>query len=421
MDQIIIIVLTLIFLAFFSLSELTFLSTNRLLIELNRKITPLHNKITEKFYKNPGIFISAIISGYHITLIVFVIFMAKTTTSGIKQWVDNLYLIWLIQILISTIIVIIIREFLPKILLRMNPVFILNILTIPLAVFYVILYPFSILTQSISNSLIKKTLKIKEGLPETDSDIGIDLDHLISDQQEKAYEDDPSPKEIKFFKNALDFSNVKIRECLVPRTDLQAVEEKESLENIKIKFIESGLSKILIYKDTIDNIIGYVHVSALFHKPTQLKNIISPILVVPETMPANQLLEIFIKKHKSIVLVVDEFGGTAGIVTLEDLLEEIFGEIDDEHDISDLVEKQISDDTFQLSGRFEIDYLNEKYNLDLPVSDNYETLAGLILFYNEAIPKEKEEFEIADFRFRIIEASKSKIELVQITRNTDTR
>ncbi|MCA1744403.1 MAG: hemolysin family protein, partial [Bacteroidales bacterium] len=243
----------------------------------------------------------------------------------------------------------------------------------------------------------------------------IDLDHLLMAQQDKGNEHEEIPEEMKFFKNALDFSTIKVRECSVPRTELEAVDIDEDLEVLRNRFVETGMSKILVYRESIDNIVGYVHVSAMFRNPKRLRNVISPISVVPESMQASKLLETFTKEHKSIVLVVDEFGGTSGIVTLEDVLEEIFGEIDDEHDTSDLIESQISKNTYNFSGRFEIDYLNEKYNLDLPVCDDYETLAGLILFHHEAIPEVNEELEIDHFRIKILEASKSKIELVQIS------
>lgn len=234
-------------------------------------------------------------------------------------------------------------------------------------------------------------------------------------EQEKGSDDDEVPEEMKFFKNALDFSTVKVRECSVPRTELEAVDIDEELEVLRERFTETGFSKILIYRESIDNIVGYVHVSALFRNPKKLRNVISPISIVPESMPASKLLETFTKEHKSIVLVVDEFGGTSGIVTLEDILEEIFGEIDDEHDTSDLTEIQISQNSYSFSGRFEIDYLNEKYNLNLPVSDEYETLAGLILYHNEAIPEKGQEIIIDQFSLKILDASKSKIEQVQIT------
>lgn len=226
----------------------------------------------------------------------------------------------------------------------------------------------------------------------------VDLDNLLTEHTEKAKELEDILQEVKLLKNALDFSKIKIRECTVPRTELEAIDAEESLATLQQKFIDTGFSKIMIYKGSIDNIIGYIHASELFKHPKSLKNIISPISIVPETMTANKLLEQFTKEHKSIALVVDEFGGTAGIITLEDILEEIFGEIDDEHDISEHIEKQISDNEYHFSGRLEIDYLNEKYNLNLPESENYETLAGMILFLTNQFQKRMKSLLLSHLR-----------------------
>ncbi|ASB48388.1 hemolysin family protein [Alkalitalea saponilacus] len=417
MDQASVILLTLILSAFFSGSEMAFLSSNKLLIELNRKRTPRLSKITDRFHTNPGLFISTILIGNNIALVVYGIYMANLIEPEINRFFESDFPVLFIQTIISTIIILVVAEFLPKILFRLNPGFTLNLLSIPLFIFYSIFFPFSKLVLGFSNFFIRKILKAP-GTP-IDSSIvigAVDLSHLITEHQEKADEDEPMPEEMKFFKNALDFSNIKVRECLIPRTEIAACDIDETLDNIRQKFIETGHSKILIFKENIDDIIGYVHVSSLFRNPQRLRNIISPLSVVPETMAASKLLETFTKEHKSIALVVDEFGGTAGIVTLEDILEEIFGEIDDEHDTSDLIEKQIDEYTYQFSGRFEIDYLNDKYpTLQLPVSDNYETLAGLILFKNEAIPAPNEELDFKHFNIQIIEATKSKVELVQIS------
>lgn len=416
MDYLSVILLTLILSAIFSGSEMAFLSTNKLMIELNRTRHPLFSRITDRFHKNPGLFISTILIGNNIALVVYGMYMAQLIEPSINRFTDSGITILIIQTIISTLLILITAEFLPKILFRLNPTFSLNILSIPLMVFYTIFYPLSKLTLSFSNFFIRKIIRAPNQPKRENIVIGrIDLDHLLMAQQENAREHEEIPEEMKFFKNALDFSTLKVRECSVPRTELEAVDIDEELDVLRNKFIETGLSKILVYRESIDNIVGYVHVSALFRNPKRLRNVISPISVVPESMQASKLLETFTKEHKSIVLVVDEFGGTSGIVTLEDILEEIFGEIDDEHDISDLIEAQISENTYHFSGRFEIDYLNEKYNLELPVCDDYETLAGLILFHNEAIPEVNEELEIEQFRIKILEASKSKIDLVQIS------
>lgn len=416
MDHLSVIIFTLILSAFFSGSEMAFLSSNRLMIELNRKKNPGFSKLTDVFYKNTGLFISTILVGNNIALVVYGLYMGKIIEPGIKQYIESETTTLLLQTVFSTLVILITAEFLPKIIFRINPSMAMNIFAVPLTFFYWLFYPISKLTLAFSNFFIRKILKANNPPQKENIVIGrVDLDHLITKHQEKATESLPLPEEVKFFKNALDFSTIKVRECSVPRTDLEAVEIDDSLENLRDLFIETGFSKILVYKENIDNIVGYVHVSQMFKNPKKLRNIISPISVVPESMTANKLLEIFTKEHRSIVLVVDEFGGTYGIVTLEDILEEIFGEINDEHDTSDLTEKQIDEHTYQFSGRMEIDYLNEKYNLGIPVSDDYETLAGFILFHNEAIPQAQEEIEIENFIFKILEATKSKIELIEIS------
>lgn len=415
MDTLSVLVITLLFSAVFSGSEMAFLSTSKLMIELNRKKHPSLSKITDRFHRNPGLFISTILIGNNVALVIYGMFMANLLEPYLGRFIDSEFGILLIQTLAGTLLILISAEFLPKIIFRLNPTASLNFMAVPLWLVYTLFYPLSKLTLSVSNLLINKIIKTPSHPQRENIVIGrIDLDHLIM-EQEKGKDDEGVPEEMKFFKNALDFSTVKVRECSVPRTELEAVDIDEELEVLRERFTETGFSKILIYRESIDNIVGYVHVSALFRNPKKLRNIISPISIVPESMPASKLLETFTKEHKSIVLVVDEFGGTSGIVTLEDILEEIFGEIDDEHDISDLTEIQINEQSYKFSGRFEIDYLNEKYNLNLPVSDEYETLAGLILYHNEAIPEKGQEIEIDQFSIKILAASKSKIELVQIT------
>jgi len=399
---------------------MAFLSANKLLIELNRKKNPRLAKIIDIFLRKPGMFITTILIGNNIALVVYGIYTARLFEPFIARYVGSDFGILLLQTLFSTLIILITAEFLPKIIFRLNPIFTLNIFGIPLSVFYWFFYPISKLTHGISNSLIHKISGPENRKRTEDLVIGrLDFDDLLSEHNENTQADEEVPQEVKLLKNALDFSSLKVRECTIPRTDLQAVEMEDSLEALRQKFIESGHSKILVYKENIDNIIGYVHVSELFKNPKKLRNIINPISIVPETMTANKLLELFTKEHRSIALVVDEFGGTAGIITLEDILEEIFGEINDEHDISDLEEKQIDERTFKFSGRLEIDYLNEKYQLGLPVSDEYETLAGMILSYNESIPKEGEKIRIMPFEIQISQASSSKIELVTLIKHEE--
>ncbi len=394
---------------------MAFFSSNKLLLELNKKKFPFPAKIIDRFVRNPGIFLSTILIGNNIALVVYGLEMAKLIEPFITKYIPSEGGLLLIQTFFSTLIILITAEFLPKTLFRINPTFVLNVFAVPLLFFYVLFYPVSRLTMGVSNFIIRYVLKAKVSRQSGTWMLGrADLDNLLTEHKEKSDHDDSGSQEIKMLKNALDFSKLKIRDCVVPRTDLEVMEVGEDLETLRQIFIETGLSKILIYKESIDNIIGFVHVSELFKHPKQLKNIISPISIIPESMTANKLLEIFTKEHKSIALVVDEFGGTAGIVTLEDILEEIFGEINDEHDVSDLIEQQISESEYQFSARLEIDYINDKYYLKLPQSENYETIAGLILYYNKSIPTVNEEITIEKFRFQILAATNARIDLVKV-------
>lgn len=415
MDNLSIIIITLIFSAFFSGSEMAYLAANKLSIELNRKKNPLFSKITDIFYDDQGMFITVILVGNNIALVIYGIFMGFLVEPAINSVIHSESVVLLLQTVFATLVILITSEFLPKIIVRINPVFSLNIFSIPLLFFYILFYPIAKSTIYITNFLIRKVLKTSDIVEKNNIIIcRDDLDNLVTNHEKNTPKDVEMPQEMRFFRNALDFSSTKVRECMVPRTDLEAIEIEEDLETLRNSFINSGYSKILIFKENIDTIIGYVHVSQMFKNPKRLKNIINSITVVPESMSAAKLLETFTKEHKSIVLVVDEFGGTAGIATLEDVLEEIFGEIDDEHDVSDLVEIKVDDDCFQFSGRIEIDYLNEKYQLQLPASDEYETLAGMVLYYNESIPEPMEEVEIESFKLKILEATKTKIELIEL-------
>ena len=420
MNALTLILLTLLFSAFFSGCEMAFFSSNKLLLELNKKKFPFPAKIIDRFVKNPGIFLSTILIGNNIALVVYGLEMAKLMAPVITKYVPSETGLLLIQTIFSTLIILITAEFLPKTLFRINPTFILNIFAVPLLFFYVLFYPVSRLTMGISNFIIRYVLKVKVSRQSGNWMLGrADLDNLLTEHKEKSDHDDSGSQEIRMLKNVLDFSKLKIRDCIVPRTDLEVMEVGEDLETLRQIFIETGLSKILIYKESIDNIIGFVHVSELFKHPKLLKNILSPISIIPESMTANKLLEIFTKEHKSIALVVDEFGGTAGIVTLEDILEEIFGEINDEHDVSDLIEQKISETEYQFSARLEIDYINDKYHLKLPHSDDYETIAGLILYYNKSIPTVYEEMTIEKFGFQILAATNARIDLVKIILPSD--
>ncbi|MDF1676096.1 MAG: hemolysin family protein [Vicingaceae bacterium] len=411
--DIIYILIAMLFSALFSGMEIAFVTANRLKIELSSKKGVFSGKILSFFLKNPAKFISAMLIGNNVALVIYSILMAKLLEPIIYEKITaNDFVVLLIQTIISTILILFFSEFLPKSLLRINPNKALTIGAIPLQIVYVVLYPFTLLVLGVSN-LILKFFRVDT----SESDMAftkIDLEHFMTNIQQKKEEGEDVDNEIQIFKNALDFSSVKARDCMVPRTDLVAMDIEVPLVTIRDKFIETGLSKILIYRDSIDNIIGYIHSKELFKKPKTVKSILLPISIIPESMPANQILQEFITLRKSVAVVVDEFGGTSGIITTEDIIEEIFGDIEDEHDNEELTEIKIDEDLYQFSARLEIDYINEKYMLDLPESDDYETLAGLIISIDESIPEKDEVIRHNGLEIKIDKVSNNKIDLVTI-------
>lgn len=401
--------------AFFSGSEMAFLTSNKLIIEINKKKFPTISRIIERFTGHPGMFIITILVGNNVALVVYSLEMSKMLEPYMAVFLPDQTFRMLLQTILSTLLILITAEFLPKTLIKVNPSGALTMVAIPLYFFYLLFYPVSKLTAYVTHLVLHQILRIPSGQKNSEVILGrVDLDNLLTRHQEQHTDSDRVPQEVKLLKNALDFSKIRIHECAIPRTDIVAIEVTDSVENLKQKFIQSGFSKVMVYRKSIDNIIGYVHVSELFKSPKRILNMMNPISIVPETMSANKLLEIFTEQHKSVALVVDEFGGTAGIITLEDILEEIFGEIDDEHDVPEHLEKEIAPHEFHFSGRLEIDYLNEKYGIKLPVSEEYETLAGMILFYNQSIPRVGEELVIDGFVIQILHATNSRIDLVKI-------
>lgn len=413
MSYLLIIIVTLLLSAFFSGMEIAFVSSNKLRIEIDRKQGILGSRIIAIFTGHPGQFIATMLVGNNIALVIYGIIMAIVLEPVIRIITASEAAIMLIQTVISSLIILFLAEFLPKVVFRLSPNTSLRIFSLPVMLFYILLYPVTRMTLLISNLLIR-TLTRTAIKKETAVFGKLDLDHLVS---ELPMEDAGKPEaehEMKIFQKALDFSNVKVRDCMVPRPEIIALGDDCQLDELKMKFIETGLSKILIYKETTDNITGYINTKSLFRNPDNLESLILPLPIVPETMPANKLLGLFIRDHNSIAVVVDEFGGTSGLVTLEDLIEEIIGEIEDEHDVSELTEKVIDENEYIFSGRHEIDYLNEKYRLGIPESDEYETLAGLILYHYESMPKINERIVIGPFVFRILDVSETRIELVQL-------
>lgn len=409
----IIILICLIFSAFFSGMEIAFVSSNKFLIELESKKDRFPSRLLTKFTANPGHFISTLLVGNNIALVVYGIMMALVLEPLISQYlyVTNGLAVLLLQTLVSTLLILLTAEFLPKTLFRINPNKMLVIFALPVYIVYTILYPASVIITKISEFLISKVAKIE--ITKEKPDFGkVDLDNYIQEATANHHPQEYVDNEIKIFKNALAFSEIKIRECMVPRTEIIAAEASITVDELKEMFIETGLSKILIYKETIDDIIGYVHSFEMFKKPQSIKAVMRPIDNIPESMLAHNLLKMFLQKHRSIAVVVDEFGGTSGIVTIEDVVEEIFGEIHDEHDVEELMEKKVSDTEYIFSARLEIDYLNDKYNLGLPISDNVETLGGLIIEEHESIPEKNEEIRIGKFLFIASDVTDTVIETV---------
>jgi putative hemolysin len=408
-----IILSTLVFSAFFSGMEIAFISANKLKIELDGKQGDFFAKIIANFFKRPSRFIGAMLVGNNVSLVVYGIFMAKLLEPQIEAYTKSSLVILLIQTIISTLIILVTAEFLPKTLFRINPNSMLRFFALPLFIIYWIMFLPMLLVIGISELLIK--IFSPQLSSEEDLNFGrIDLEHYLKEGADQSLSQEEVDHEIQIFQNALDFSKVKARECMIPRTEIVALEMEEDIEKLKEQFIETGLSKILIYRDNIDNIIGYTHSFELFKKPESIKAILLPVPIIPMSMQANEILEIFIQQKRSMAVVVDEFGGTAGIVTIEDIIEEIFGEIEDEHDKEALIETKINDNEFLFAARLEVDYLNNEYNLGLPESDNYETLAGLIIDTFESIPMLNEQIQKDQFLFTVKKVFQNKIDLVHL-------
>lgn len=408
------IIITIILSAFFSGMEIAFLSSNRLMIELERKQGKFSTTLIKRIINKPGRYIAAMLIGNNIALVFYGILMATVLEPVLMQYTQSEVGIFLLQTLISTLIILFFGEFFPKILFSSNPNFWLSFFAVPAFIIFYILLPVSLFFISMSY-LVMRILGRKKS-PGSESIVfgRVDIDDYLRRFSGNSGNNDSENNDLKLFQNALSFSGVKIRECAIPRPEIETVEIGDSIETLYLRFIETGYSKILVYRDNIDDIIGYVHSKDLLKKPQQIKNIIHEVMFVPETMQANILLSLFIKQKKSVAVVVDEFGGTNGMVTIEDILEEILGEIDDEHDTEALDERQLSEDTFIFSGRLEIDYLNGKYHFNIPESEEYETIAGFILSNFKNIPKINESIETESYIFKILRSSQTRIELVQM-------
>jgi CBS domain containing-hemolysin-like protein len=413
MDSYVIIVLSILFSAFFAGTEIAFISSNKLLIELKSKQGSLTANILSNFVNNPSKFISTTLVGNNLGLVIYGIYMAAVLDPFLKSYIPyfethKLGLLFL-QTVISTLIVLFTAEFIPKVLFRINPDLILQVLAIPFLLFYYLFWPIVHVIIWLSKIILNAFFKIR--YTETNPVFTkIDLDDYINQVSDNDLDDD-ADVDTEMFKNALDFSNLKVRDCMTPRTDLELIDITDTPDELYNKFVQTGLSKILVYGGTQDNVIGYVHQKEIFKKVNSIKDIIFPIEIVPATTSVIDVLNRFSKTRKSIALVVNELGGTAGIVTIEDVMEEIFGEIDDEHDVVSLTESVISENEFLLSARHEIHYLNTKYDLDLPEGD-YNTLGGFITANHEDIPSQGEKVTIDNYEFTIQKSSSAKIEEV---------
>ena len=426
MDYSIIMILGMLVLsAFFSGMEIAYVSSNKVHIAIEKQQDGFLSKILQKITKRPSKFIATMLIGNNIALVIYGLFMGDLLMSYIGPYlgIDSqktssssdsiMFLALFIQTIISTFVILITAEFLPKVFFQIYANNLVKFFALPVYFFYIV---FSV----VSEFIIWITDKILKLIFKTDGDevqlsfSKVELGNYISEQMETVKREDEVDSEIQIFQNALDFSEVKSREVLIPRTEVVAVTIDRSPKELSELFIKTGLSKILVYNENIDNILGYVHSFELFKKPTTIKSILIPVVFVPETMLIKEVLNILTKKSKSIAVVIDEYGGTSGILTVEDIIEELFGEIEDEHDKLVLIEKVVNNGIYVFSARLDVDYLNETYKLNLPENENYETLGGMIVSFTEGIPKKDEVIVFQDYTFNILEVSNTKLELVEV-------
>jgi CBS domain containing-hemolysin-like protein len=402
--------------AFFAGMEIAFVTSNKLRIELDHKQGVFGSGIIKIFTANPGQYIATMLIGNNIGLVVYGLIISKMLSPLISSIVGSDVITLILQTIISTGIILVVAEFLPKTVFLINPNFFLKSLSLPTIFFFFLFYPISKFTFVISNYIIRIFSGKSEGEP-TPEDVvfsKVDLDHFVNLSKQSDEKTETNHHNIRIFQNALDFSNVKLRECMVPRTEIDAIDINSGVEKLREKFIETRHSRILIYEGTIDHITGYFELKDLYKNPSEIKSGIKKLTIVPETMPANKLLKLFAVQKRNVALVVDEFGGTSGMVTLEDVLEEIVGDIEDEHDTNEFTEKVVSDTEFIFSGRLETDYLNDKYHLNLPEEDDYETLAGMILFYHGAIPNQNDVVRIGNIIIKVLKVTATRLDLVNV-------
>lgn len=403
--------------AFFSGMEIAFVSVDKLRLEVDKKPGVI-SSILSYFFRHPNEFISTMLVGNNIVLVVYGMLMAQIIETHWLAGVSmNQFALLLLETVVSTLIILVTGEFLPKTLFKINPNLMMRIFALPLFICYIILYPISKLSSGLSYVFLR-LFGMEVNKEASDKVFGrVDLDYYVTSSIENAANEDELDTEVKIFHNAMDFSTVKIRDCIVPRTEIVAVDLTDTMDKLMSEFIESGISKIIVYDGNIDNVVGYVHSSEMFRNPTDWHQSIKKIPIVPETMSAHKLMTIFMQEKKSIAVVVDEFGGTAGVVSLEDLVEEIFGDIEDEHDNTSYICKQVGENEYLLSGRMEIEKVNETLDLDLPESDDYITVGGLILDAYQSFPKLHDVVTVGRYEFKMIKITATKIEIVRLKVN----
>lgn len=400
--------------AFFSGMEIAFVSSNRMLASMDKEKSGLSQRLCDFFYRHPNGFVSTMLVGNNIVLVIYGILFARIFDStvfagfgpGVRVTLDTL---------LSTFVMLFTGEFLPKAFFKSSPNKLLTFFAPLAALFYIVLWPLSKFSTFLSRIMLR-VVGIRIDQKESEKSFTkVDLDYLLQSSIDNTPKGDDVDDEVKIFQNALDFPDIKVRDCMIPRTEINAVDIDCTIEELKQKFIESGNSKIVVFKDDIDHIVGYIHSSEMFRKPAHWQSSVRKMPFVPETMAAQKLMRIFLQQKKSLGVVIDEFGGTSGLVSLEDIVEEIFGDIQDEHDSDNLIMKQVDEHNFILSGRVEIDDANDRYGLELPESDDYKTISGLILHEYQSFPKLNEVITIGRYSFKILKSTATKIELVRLT------
>ncbi|MBR6826585.1 MAG: HlyC/CorC family transporter [Prevotella sp.] len=406
-------IITMIFSAFFSGMEIAFVSSNRLLVEMDKEKNGLSQRAISLFYQHPNNFVSTMLVGNNISLVIYGILFARIfdellfsgLSDGARVTADTL---------LSTLVVLFTGEFLPKNIFKSNPNGLLTFFAVPAMVCYVVLYPISRFATMLSRGFLR-LVGVKMEKEQDDKEFTrVDLDYLVQSSIDNAKNEEEIEDEVKIFQNALDFSEIRVRDCMVPRTEIDAVEDTSDVEQLKQVFIESGHSKVIVYHEDIDHVVGYIHSSEMFHHSQDWRKGIRQLVFVPETMQASRLMKTFMQQQRSLAIVVDEFGGTSGLIALEDIVEEIFGEIEDEHDSNHYIAKQLEDGEYILSARLEIEKVNEQFDLDLPESDEYMTVGGLILHEYQSFPKLNEIIKIGRYEFKIVKNTATKIELVRL-------